>query len=57
MEKNGKEISINYRTIFAIRFKNYLIRNLPYSCFFILWMIGNKTGQFITNKYILKINK
>jgi hypothetical protein len=57
MEKNGNEISINYRSLFFRRFKNYLLRNLPYGCFFILWMIGNKTGQFITYKYILKSNK
>ena len=57
MEKNGNEISINYRSLFLRRFKNYLLRNLPYGCFFILWMIGNKTGQFITYKYILKSNK
>ncbi len=57
MEKNGNEISINYRSIFLRRFKNYLLISLPYGCFFIFWMIGNKTGQFITHKYILKTNK
>jgi hypothetical protein len=54
VNENKKEISINYKRIFFLRFQRYIKKNLPYGCFFLLWILGNKTGQFITYKYILK---
>ena len=54
VKKKKKEISINYKRIFFLRFQRYIKKNLPYGCFFLLWILGNKTGQFITYKYILK---